>query len=107
MFPPALPGKPSAFASEDKMKATFRVVVGSLLVAVCNVPAAILYVSQVSTNPIRPYATWYAAATNIQDAVNAAAPGDTVLVTNGTYASGGRALNRVVVDKPVTVQSVN
>jgi hypothetical protein len=70
------------------------------------------YANARNENPRWPYDTWENAATNIQDAEDESQPGDTVFVTNGIYASGGRAVsglmtNRVVIDKPITVQSVN
>ena len=48
------------------------------------------YVDQGTPAPLWPYASWATAATNIQDAVDAAVDGDTVVVTNGgrIYASG-------------------
>ena len=66
-----------------------------------------------STNPVAPFTNWLTAATNIQDAVDAASPGDFIAVNSGTYKFGGRAaagwttLNRLTVDKAVTVQGVN
>src|SRR5690348_15343764 len=77
-----------------------------------NAVAAVHYVSPVSPTPVAPYTSWTSAATNIQDAVDAAGPGDTVLVTNGVYATSGRAFpstltNRVTINKPLVVQSVN
>ena len=79
----------------------------TLSLAVSNLSAATLYVSAASTNPTPPYVTWATAATTVQDAVDAAGAGDEVVVTNGTYATGGRAGNRVAVDKPLTLTSVN
>jgi hypothetical protein len=77
-----------------------------------NSSAADLFVDLNSANPITPYADWSTAATNIQDAVDAANPGDRIFVTNGIYRTGGRIVsgpttNRVAVDKAVIVQSVN
>jgi hypothetical protein len=83
--------------------------------------AAVHYVSVNNQVPTSPYATWPTAATNIQDAIDAAAPGDTVLVTNGVYQFGGYIVsgatnggiitgsdsNRVAVTKPILLQSVN
>jgi hypothetical protein len=67
---------------------------------------------QDSPSPASPYLTWDTAAHTLQDAVDAAADGDTVLVTNGVYASGGKAVsgtmtNRVAVDKVLSLRSVN
>ncbi len=69
------------------------------------------YVSPVGSHT-PPFTSWATAATNIQDAVDAAPLGGLVLVADGVYDTGSRAgagglLNRVVIDKNVTVKSDN
>ncbi len=58
-----------------------------------------------------PYTNWVGGATNIQDAVETAVAGDTVLVTNGTYGSSGAEVhsmsNRVALTRSIALQSVN
>ena len=44
--------------------------------------AALHYVDVNSTNATPPYTNWTTAATNIQDAVDAAVAGDEIVVTN-------------------------
>jgi hypothetical protein len=79
-----------------------------------NTSAAVVrYVDLNCTNPVSPYTSWATAATNIQNAVDASAPGDFIWVTNGVYQNGGKlvpavsTMNRVAVDRPLTVASVN
>lgn len=83
-----------------------------LVATTISAPATTYFVDLNSLNPAPPYADWNTAATNIQDAVDVAAPGDLVLVTNGVYRVGERAdgdgqVNRVAVTKALTLQSVN
>jgi hypothetical protein len=84
----------------------------TLLALIGTVSGAVRYVDVNSTNATPPYATWATAAAVIQDAVDAADPGDELVVTNGIYATGGRAAvgtatNRLAMDKPLTVRSVH
>ena len=93
----------------------FRLVIAMLTSPAWLAPlpasAATNYVWQSSPSPAPPFDDWSTAAHTIQEALDAAAPGDEILVTNGVYQSGARELcgmsNRVAVTKPVTVRSVN
>ncbi len=81
-----------------------------LLVVLLRASAATHYVDAASTNAVPPFTNWTTAAAVIQDAVDASLPGDEILVTNGVYHTGARAvygMNRLAVTKPVTVRSVN
>src|SRR5580765_6132054 len=86
---------------------------GCLLAFVNLATATERYVDANSANATLPYTSWATAANVIQDAVDAANAGDEVMVTNGVYRTGGRALfngimtNRVAVAKPLALLSVN
>ena len=54
------------------MSHSFHPTVITLLLAAANLSAATHYVSLESANPTPPYTNWVTAATNIQDAVDAA-----------------------------------
>jgi hypothetical protein len=73
---------------------------GTSAAVVVHVLTGLHYVARSSASPVAPYTSWGTAATNIQQAVDAAEAGALVLVTNGLY-------DRVVVDKPLSLRSVN
>ncbi len=70
------------------------------------------YVMLDNPAPAPPYLSWATAATNIQDAVDAAYAGGTIMVSNGVYQTGVRVMygfrtNRVAITRPLNLQSVN
>jgi hypothetical protein len=97
---------------KSNMNLTLPVLTLLLLTAAVTAGAAVRYVVADNPTAAPPYTNWAGAAASIQAAVDESAADDEVVVTNGLYAIGGKAVygtmtNRVAVDKPVTVRSVN
>src|SRR5689334_2075846 len=89
-------------------------LIGLTFLASTVLGATVHYVDINSTNAVAPFTDWSTAATNIQDAVDAAGTNDTVLVADGVYRTGATFVsgldgtsNRVAVTKPLTLQSAN
>ena len=84
-----------------------------LILLTVRAGAATFYVNVSNTAPVAPFTNWPTAATDIQSAIDVATDGDLILVTNGVYQNGGRPLsgyaltNRLLIDKAITVESVN
>ena len=70
--------------------------------------AADHYVVPTNAGASSPFADWGSAATNIQDAVNVAANGETVWLTNGTYFAPSNCVldgAMVIITNSITVRS--
>ena len=93
------------------MKHQFLFPVCALILLATSSSAIMRYVSPTGGNS-SPYTNWAMAATDIQSAINACTNGDVVIVTNGTYNTGGVAVygnmtNRIAITNAITVKSVN
>src|SRR5689334_5381350 len=87
-------------------------LVAAWILQAVSASAEVHYVDPNSPSPTSPFTSWSTAATNIQDAVDVSPSGDTVLVTNGVYETGGRVVfgsmtNRVAVTNAIILLSVN
>jgi hypothetical protein len=85
----------------------------SVMVLIKVATQPVFYVNASNTTPLYPYTNWAGAAQTIQDAIDAGtSAGFLVLVTNGVYSSGGRAVygsmtNRITLNSGIQVRSVN
>ena len=100
-------------------KSAALIIVFVFLAGLSSTFADTHYVNVSNQFPSTPFTSWDTAATNIQDAIDVASRGDTVLVTNGVYETGGVVLeddlanldvvltNRIAITKVITVKSVS
>jgi hypothetical protein len=107
-------GNNSYITGSTDLDGDSRIVGGIVDIGAYEFQSPVHYVkaSVFGAMPVSPFTNWITAATNIQDAIDAAVTSDFIVVSNGAYNSGGRAVygiatNRVTLDKAVTVQSVN
>ncbi len=97
----------------DMKRSLFFLATLALVALTASTQAMVHYVDANSSAPAAPYTNWFTAAQIIQDAVDAAAAGDEVLVTNGIYATGQRLVgtnllaSRVSVTNSITLRSVS
>jgi hypothetical protein len=90
------------YRSNWKVAGSLAMAFAALTACAINVFAATHFVSQTSPNPTPPYSTLATAAHNIQDAVDVASDGDTVLVAAGQYA----LTNQITVTKAIVLESI-
>jgi len=87
-----------------------RAVSDALLITRVLPPAGVTNHAAIGGAHRWPFLNWADAATNIQDAVNAARDGNLVLVSNGVYDLGGAAAsglfacNRVLITNAITLR---
>jgi len=96
------------------LRITLRAWFPALIWLALALPAskADYYVAQNGQTPAGPYTSWMTAASNIQDAVNAAANNSTVWVGSGRYTVPTNAVfytvtNVVYINKPISLRSSN
>ena len=95
-----------------------KMLIYMILIFACGTGYAVTnyFVWKDNPSPQSPFTNWAMAATNIQDAVDLTLDGDTVIVTNGVYDTGGKLdtlgigntiTNRVNISKAITLRSAN
>jgi len=99
-------------SADDERHRFDTVLVTGALISVSSASGTTHYVS-LTGGHVSPYTNWATAATTLQAAVDVAAGGSLVLVSNGVYAAdtrvtpGAGLLNRLVLTNGITVRSVN
>ena len=106
-------GNNSYVTNANDLDGNARIVGGTVDMGAYEYETPIRCVNINNTAPAAPYTDWFTAATNIQDAIDASTNGELILVNDGIYQNGFQtntesvSTNRVVVNKAVTIQSLN